>query len=286
MKSAFSSIILIAFCILFSSSTVLAGAEEGLQCPPGWTNNKAALGNDLIKQCIAPTQDAFIELYAAPGAAMQLNRLLDVWVNAMNQKGMPFQQFLSEVPGNVSGEPALTRGYLGTASNGIPFESSLVACRHNGVNYIFQALYKSGDHQLKRLARQSMNEWFFPDIAYGNNTPYSQPQDAAPPANCCFAYGLWNITNTAGAGSSGGVSAVILPDSQLWINNRTYTWACKDSRTISVGLPASMGYSDTWTINADRTLMTGKRVGKGTRIAVRQRWNYTYKGVAANACRQ
>jgi hypothetical protein len=257
MNLFFKKIFLIAWIFFLTAMPAQAGMEEGLQCPPAWQNNISSLGNDLIKQCLSPKRDAVIELYAAPGNKMNLGQLLDAWVTGMNAKGMPFQQRISEVPGQISGIPALTRVYRGNA-NGQNFESSLVASHYDGSNYIFQALYAEGRPQIKSEARQSMNTWVFPDREHemqgtqgSRNAGNSPPLAGTQNNSCCFAYGLWNITNSNVMGRGGhGISVIILPDGRLVIQNKYYKWECLDSRKIRVQLPASMGKVDTWTVNS------------------------------------
>ncbi len=166
--------------------------SQGLQCPPGWNDNRAARGNDLIKQCISPAQDAAIELYAAPGQDVPLGALLDMWAREMTQRGLPFQNRVSEVPGQVSGYPAVTRTYSGQTRDGNQFDSHLVASRYNGVNYVFQGFALKGHSQAWHQLRHSMNTWFYPGagqqsynhqqgglpLGAGNseNTPYGNQQ--------------------------------------------------------------------------------------------------------------
>lgn len=90
MKHISKILFLLIAIFLFSASTLFAtDMSQGLQCPPGWNDNRAARGNDLIKQCISPAQDAAIELYAAPGQEVPLGALLDMWAKEMTQSGLP-----------------------------------------------------------------------------------------------------------------------------------------------------------------------------------------------------
>ncbi|WP_027722776.1 hypothetical protein [Maridesulfovibrio zosterae] len=168
--------VLIFTTVLYSGLTLYCFAtdmSQGLQCPPGWNDNVAARGNDLIKQCVSPSQDAFIELYAAPGAEVPLGKLLKIWASEMTKKGLPFQDFVSEQPGHVSGYPAVTRVYSGHTRNGAYFDSSLVASRYHGVNYIFQGLSLKGHEQARQQMRHAMNTWYYPGVSQqNNNSPY------------------------------------------------------------------------------------------------------------------
>lgn len=158
-----------SFCFLLILVSVASFAfatdmSKGLDCPPGWNDNISARGNDVIKQCISPNQNAFIELYAAPGPELPLGKLLDLWTAQMTQRGLPFQDFISEQPGHVSGYPAVTRVYSGHTKNGAYFDSSLVASRYKGVNYIFQGLSMKGHERARQNVRHSMNTWYYPGV--------------------------------------------------------------------------------------------------------------------------
>ena len=153
----------------FASTSVASDMSQGLQCPPGWTDNTSTRGNDLIKQCISPRQDGAIELYSAPGQQVPLGSLLDMWAKEMTQRGLPFQNFVSEVPGQVSGYPAVTRTYSGQTREGNQFDSHLVASRYNGVNYVFQGFAIKGHSDTWRQLRHSMNTWYYPGAGQPNH---------------------------------------------------------------------------------------------------------------------
>lgn len=155
-----------------------ASPGDGLTCPPGWSINQSN-NRDLVKQCISPDRNAFIELYAAAGGNVPLPRLMEMWARQMAQKGLPFQQQLSQITGQVSGFPALVRQYRGKL-NGVTFDSSIVVCHRDGTNYVFQAIYKYGDSLLKKQARHSMNTWYFADIGSRNTAPHTAQQGGSP----------------------------------------------------------------------------------------------------------
>jgi hypothetical protein len=95
-----SKIFILKIVLLFSFCSILSAADmsRGLNCPPGWNDNKSARGNDLIKQCVSPSQDAFIELYAAPGQEVALGALLDAWAGEMTKRGFLFRILLLKSP--------------------------------------------------------------------------------------------------------------------------------------------------------------------------------------------
>ncbi|NDV27616.1 hypothetical protein [Desulfovibrio sp. JC010] len=161
-------LILLSF-FSFTSLSLATDMSQGLQCPPGWNDNRAARGNDLIKQCTSPAQDAAIELYAAPGQEVPLDALLDMWAQEMTKEGLPFQNKVSQVPGQVSGYPAVTRTYSGHTRDGNQFDSHLVASRYNGVNYVFQGFALKGRSQSWHQLRHSMNTWYYPGAGQQNH---------------------------------------------------------------------------------------------------------------------
>lgn len=203
MKKTIRIILLVSAFVGFTSLSFATDMSHGLQCPSGWNDNMAARGNELIKQCIAPTQDAFIELYAAPGQQVPFGKLLDVWTSEMTQRGLPFQNFISEHPGHISGYPAVYRTYSGHTQKGVYFDSSIVASRYNGVTYVFQGLSMKGHDQAKQQVQNAMNAWHYPGVSQqssntqhggqpigvgsSDNTPYEnnpygnpQPNSQAP----------------------------------------------------------------------------------------------------------
>ncbi|BBD07722.1 hypothetical protein [Desulfovibrio ferrophilus] len=158
-------LLLIITSLVFCSYLFANDMSQGLNCPPGWNDNTSARGNDLIKQCISPSQDAFIELYASPGKDVPLDKLLDAWASEMTQRGLPFQNLVSEQPGQVSGYPAVTRVYSGQINNGSQFDSSLVASSYNGVKYVFQGLSLKGNKKARKQIRHAMNTWYYPGVS-------------------------------------------------------------------------------------------------------------------------
>ncbi|ACS80164.1 hypothetical protein Desal_2104 [Maridesulfovibrio salexigens DSM 2638] len=259
MKHTCKTLLLFIITIIFSASPLLAtDMSQGLQCPPGWNDNRAARGNDLIKQCISPAQDAAIELYAAPGQEVPLGALLDMWAREMTQRGLPFQNKVSEVPGQVSGYPAVTRTYSGQTRDGNRFDSHLVASRYNGVNYVFQGFALKGHSQAWHQLRNSMNTWYYPGAGQQN---YNQQQGGLP----------------LGAGSSGNTP---YGNQQASSNNNPYanTPYSTQQHTTGNSLPTISGtfitdQKDYWAgqyyyriyrFNGDGTLTTGtKNVANG-----------------------
>jgi len=209
-------ILLIITLLSFSSHLFAADMSQGLNCPPGWNDNVSARGNDLIKQCISPSQDAFIELYASPGEDVPLGKLLDAWASAMTQRGLPFQNVVSEQPGQVSGYPAITRVYSGQINNGSQFNSSLVASRYNGTSYVFQGLSLKGQEQARQQVRQAMNTWHYPGVSHQTS---SSPNGGLP-------LGSGSSVNTSLNGNSGGglptISGTFIADKKDYWSGKYY----------------------------------------------------------------
>lgn len=143
-----------------------------MTCPPGWSVESQG---QMLRRCISPERDAFIEIYGYDGASTDLGAVLNNFTQSMSQRGMPYQQFRKESPGNVSGIPALTREYTGQAY-GVLFHSYVSASSQGGKTYVLQALYSAERTDvLQPQIRSAMNSWSFPNL--GAPAPA-----AAPPA--------------------------------------------------------------------------------------------------------
>ncbi|MDC0336236.1 hypothetical protein OAN24_05015, partial [Pseudodesulfovibrio sp.] len=166
--------------------------------------------------CISPSQDAFIELYASPGEDVPLGKLLDAWASAMTQRGLPFQNVVSEQPGQVSGYPAITRVYSGQISNGSQFNSSLVASRYNGTSYVFQGLSLKGQEQARQQVRQAMNTWHYPGVSHQTSSN----------SNGGLSLGSGSSVNTSQNGNSGGglptISGTFIADKKDYWGGKYY----------------------------------------------------------------
>lgn len=234
-KMLLAALSLVILSATFSFATDMA---QGLQCPPGWTDNFSARGNDLIKQCISPTQDAAIELYAAPGQEVPLGNLLDMWAQEMTQRGLPFQSKVSEVPGHVSGYPAITRTYSGHTRDGNQFDSHLVASRYKGANYVFQGFALKGRNQAWEQLRHAMNTWYYPGASQQNqnnmqgglplgsrnsapsygNTPYSSQQTSA--GNDPYSNSVYNNQHSSSGNSLPTISGTFVADKKDYWNGK------------------------------------------------------------------
>lgn len=135
-------------------------ASWSMQCPPGWTDERSGLGDDLVKQCIAPTQDAFVELYASQGEVLPLEGLLQEWETEMLSRGLPFQSRLKQQATTVTGVPALVREYTGMA-NGARFHSVVAGMVNSGRTYVLQALYVEDRAALVSQVRMALDSFVF-----------------------------------------------------------------------------------------------------------------------------
>lgn len=177
------AIVAFAFLLILMLSLAALPARASdfaMHCPPGW---QVENGDQMLRRCISPSRDAFIEVYVYGGEAADLSAYLDRQVQALAQKGLPFHQFRKEAPGNVSGIPALTREYTGTANNAL-FHSYVVATSHGGKTYLLQALYLADRAQtLQPQIRDAMNSWTYPSVEQAKASPPSQTQpDKTPDA--------------------------------------------------------------------------------------------------------
>ena len=161
-------------------------ADFAMNCPPGWSGED---GGQMLRRCISPGRDAFIEVYVYPVETGNLAAYLDQQISALAQRGLPFQQFRKESPGNVSGIPALTREYTGTANNAL-FHSYVVASSHDGQTYLLQALYLADrTAALQPQIRAAMNSWTYPSIEQAKASPpppLAQP-DTVPAGGRSYA---------------------------------------------------------------------------------------------------
>lgn len=151
-----------ALLIMLGAAQCAFAGSWSMQCPEGWTDNRSSLGNDLVKQCIAPTQDAFVELYASTGEVLPLETLMQEWEKGMLAKGMPFQTRQRQQDGQVSGVPALTWEYTGMA-NGARFHSYVAGTVHQGYTYVIQGLYVEDRAALQAPVRAALNSFVFTD---------------------------------------------------------------------------------------------------------------------------
>ena len=159
------SLIFILPLIVAAGMSSARAADFAMTCPAGWLQQTEG---QMLLRCVAPGQDAFIEVYANAGTATDLAAYLDQSVAALMQNGLPFHQFRKESPGNVSGIPALTREYSGTANNAL-FHSYVVATTHGGQTYFAEALYLADrTESLQPLIRQALNSWSIPSVEQAN----------------------------------------------------------------------------------------------------------------------
>lgn len=219
MSQLIRLVLLLAAASLLSVSTCLAAdISKGLNCPPGWTDNKSARDNGLIKQCLSPSEKAFINLYLVSEEKTALSEILDRWTAKMKKEGMPLQNMLSESPAHVSGYPAISRSYSGTSQDGAHLKSRLTVSRYHGKNYILQGVYPEGNQRSQELVSHALNIWHYPEASQPPkkhaNAKKTSAADAHPGKykniGCCWAWGLWKTAS--------GEMVAILPDGRAVFN--------------------------------------------------------------------
>ena len=166
-------LVLLNICL---SATPAGAADFAINCPPGWSTDRQP---PLVKRCISPRRDAFIELYRYRSSETNLNSFLNRHVSAMSRKGLPFHRIAGRSSGNVSGVPAQLRSYTGTA-NQTRFHAYVVASAHSGRVYVLQAILVSARYSvLQPQVRRAINSWTFPDVAAGGGRT-GRPGGAPP----------------------------------------------------------------------------------------------------------
>ncbi|TIH15805.1 hypothetical protein D0S45_09490 [Marinifilum sp. JC120] len=285
MNTINKTALLLFILALFPLSTACADdIAKGVNCPPGWSDNQVARGENRVKQCISPSLDSSIELYVTPGKRIPLDKLLENWITALKQQGFPLQKLISENKGHVSGAPAIFREYEGK-SDGRNFESLLAASRHNGVNYIFQGRYPDADREAEQLVRHSLNTWNFSEDTPKEDTPYDSPKDAGTSGNfkkigACWAWGLWEAPS--------GASVVILPDGRAIFDGQILRhWRpTNEEGTIVMEIPIKWGGgSAIWTHPEGRhDVIIQEEFPEARQILLRDSWEYSYKGEVFRAC--
>ena len=149
---------------------------DGLQCPSDWNRSRAVIlrwdVNNLLKQCTPPTNDAVIMLYSKSTSDSLLTEL-NKWTQNLKNKGLPYQRFLNEQPGHVSGYPAILRFFSGWDRDGRWYDSYLVVSRYRGTNYIFIGYAMKGHDRVRIQMRNAMNAWHYPGVLGPTNSGYS-----------------------------------------------------------------------------------------------------------------
>lgn len=280
MRTIFLTFIL---TFLTVSAACAEDIAKGVNCPPGWSDNQVARGNNRMKQCISPSLDSSIELYVTPGKKIPLEKLLKNWITALSQQGFPLHRLVSEKKGQVSGAPAIFHEYEGKADGKI-FESLLAASRHNGINYIFQGRYPDTDRNSERLVRHSLKTWNFPEDTTREDTPYDAPKNKGTSGNFrniggCWAWGLWKAPS--------GSSVVIIPDGRAIFDGQVLRhWRSTDEGTIVMEIPIKWGGgSAIWTHPEGRhDVIIQVEFPEARQILFRDSWEYSYKGKSFKAC--
>ncbi|NDV26384.1 hypothetical protein [Desulfovibrio sp. JC010] len=177
MKQAIKSLILACLAtILLPHASIAQNMADGLQCPSDWTRTKRVppLWNvsHLLKQCTPQTNDAVIQLYSKRTSNSLLTEI-EQWTQRLRSKGLPYQKMLNELPGHVSGYPAILRFFSGYDHDGKWYDSYLVVSRYKGINYTFIGYAMKGHERVRIQMRNAMNAWYFPGVSGPTNSGYS-----------------------------------------------------------------------------------------------------------------
>ncbi|TIH18486.1 hypothetical protein D0S45_04520 [Marinifilum sp. JC120] len=168
--------IVLLTALLLPTVSIAQNMADGLQCPSGWQSSKRMPPlwdvNHLLKQCTPQTNDAVIQLYAKR-TSDSLVAELEKWTQRLKSKGLPYQRFLNEQPGHVSGYPAILRFFSGWDRNGKWYDSYLVVSRYRGTNYIFIGYAMKGHDRVRIQMRNAMNAWHYPGVSGPTNSGYS-----------------------------------------------------------------------------------------------------------------
>jgi hypothetical protein len=211
MKSMLCAVLTVM--LLASTQFALAG-NWSMQCPPGWSDERSGLGNDLVKQCIAPNRDAFVELYSSQGEVLPLDHLLQQWEAGMLAKGMPFQNRVRMQDGQVSGVPARTWEYTGMA-NGARFHSYVSGTVHGGNTYVIQGLYVEERAALQDQVRAALNSFVFTDRG-ANVMPRAMGQGGGMQGGMSGGMGQGGAQGSAGSASGGAGTPVAGLKDRAW----------------------------------------------------------------------
>lgn len=166
--------------ILLSEFCIAANMADGLQCPSDWSRTKTMPPllryRTLLKQCVPRTNDAVIELYATRSSSTSLVAELEKWTQDLRRNGLPYQKFLNEQPGHVSGYPAILRFFSGWDRDGKWYDSYLVVSSYRGTYYIFVGYAMKGHDRVRIQMRNAMNAWHYPGASGPMSSGYSNQQ--------------------------------------------------------------------------------------------------------------
>ncbi|WP_415718843.1 hypothetical protein [Maridesulfovibrio sp.] len=284
MKRISKTVLLFFILTFFTAAAAFANdVTKGINCPPGWSDNQTARGDNRVKQCISPSLESSIELYVTPGKKIPLDKLLNNWITALKQQGFPLQRLVTEHDGHISGAPAIFREYKGP-DDGKTKESLLAASRHNGINYIFQGSYPDNDREAERLVRHSLATWNFPEDPVREDTPYDSPKNIGTPGTFksvggCWAWGLWKAPS--------GASVVILPDGRAIFDGQIMKhWRPNEKDSIVMEIPAQWGGGSAIWVHPEgrHDVIIQEEFPEPRQILLRDSWEYNYKGKAFKAC--
>ena len=273
-----------AISLCFISFSFASDMPKGLQCPPGWTEKEQLTDVKIIKKCISPARDAFVELYEYPEMGISLGQLIDGWTKQMTEKGMPFQTQLSESQSHVSGLPALSRTYVGSTGSGANFSSTVTASRYNNKKYILLGMHLKGHQKTREQVQHAMSTWKFLG-AKGHDKTMESDSGNFKNIGSCWAWGFWK--------DASGKSVLIIPDGRIIFNgHQEKRWRPREEDSIVVELPAEQGSGTAiWSHPEGRNDTIIRKVLLNEQpdikpILTRAAWKYNYKGEWFRACQK
>ncbi|WP_432738270.1 hypothetical protein [Maridesulfovibrio sp. FT414] len=280
------NIIISSLCTVFllttASFSLAREVSKALQCPPGWTEKENNPDEHLLKKCISPAHDAFVELYRYPEMGLSVKQILDGWTAEMSRKGMPLQNMVSESEDEVSGSPALTRTYEGSTGSGTQFSSIITCSGYKDKNYILLGMNLTGHQVQQQEVMHTMSVWRFPGQAESDATD-SGDSGSFKNIGACWAWGHWK--------DAAGNSILILPDGRIVFNGSLEKrWRQQNEDSIVVELsPELGGGTAVWSHPEGRNDAIIRTVQLNEQpdikpILLRAAWQYKYKGESFRAC--
>lgn len=240
----FLSIFLVFFT--FSSSVTASDHFDfWIKTPNSWQDKRDGLGNDLVRQLVAPDGNAFIEVYAASGANPGLQAIADGMESGIRQRGGAYLQnrISSRSDSTPAGQAAIAREYTGN-HNGVPLKALGLYAYGNG-----KAIVVIGVFVAAMEAR-------YKDLVYRSvlSLSFSPPKTSSDRCSGIVGRWHWFTGNSAEFGPNG-----VMPGTGN-------SWRCIDPKAGVFQIVWNNGkWVDTLTLSADGKRLKGKNQ-KGGRV--------------------
>jgi hypothetical protein len=237
--------IILTFLIYAASASASGPYDFWIKTPNSWQDKRDSLGNDLVRQLVAPDGNAFIEVYAARGANPGLQAIADGMESGIRQRGGAFlQNRVSSSSGSTGdGQQGIAREYTGN-HNGIPLKAVGLYTYGNGkAIVVFGVFVAAMEAQYRDLVYRSILSFrFSPPDETGNR--------------CSGIVGRWHwfTGNTAEFHPNGKVPGT------------GNSWQCVDPKAGVVRIVWNNGkWVDTLNLSADGKRLEGKNQ-RGDRV--------------------